>query len=326
MGKRFRGDSRTVVLAVRADEGAQSLVDAAMQLCRRTGMKLRIVQVAEYWIGRSWPRELTIEGPLAEAVDAVEGESIRMAEKHLRKMAESAGRGLEVETNVLSGNASECIIADALANRASLIITGAGRGSHRFVPRGMSTALSLMADAPIPVLVIQEGCRPKFDMDGQVVLIADDLSEHSERAVLTGFDLATALGKTKVKHVHVNAISEENLRVALEGVASASRSGQVRGISAGEIHELALKTLDAKLRQRAAGMKAVLEASSSEVSCHLRSGDVIDELNKAAEETKADFVVFGRHRAFRRKPFLIGQVPFYAMLSPDRPVLVVPAD
>ena len=120
MSKRFKGDHSTVVVAVAPDKHSHNLVQAASSLCLRTGMKLRLVQVAEYWAGRSWPREITLEGPLAEAIIAVEDESLRAAQAHLRVIAESVPRGVSVETNAIAGFPAEGVIADAVANKAAL--------------------------------------------------------------------------------------------------------------------------------------------------------------------------------------------------------------
>jgi len=326
MGKRFKGNHSRVTVAVAADANAPQLVEAAAGFCRRTGMKMRLVQVAEYWVGRSWPREMTLEGPLGEAIGVVEDESVRLAQSHLRRLAEGVGRGIEVETNVLTGYPGECIIADAIASQSSFIITGASKGNHRFVPRGLSTALTLMSDSPVPVMVIQAGTTPRFDGDGFRMMVADDLTDHSEKAVVAAFDLASALGNVRLHHLHINGLTEQNLTAALEAAAAASHSGTIRGVSASEVFRLAVRTIEGKMGARAPGRRSVLEAHRGIYSSEVRSGDVVDELHAAAGAFHADLLVFGRHRAFRRKPFVIGQVPFYAMLSPERPVVVVPGE
>lgn len=326
MSKRFKGKDATVVVAVGADKHAESLVKIAGGLCKRTGMQLRLVQIAEYWAGRSWPREITLEGPLAEAITAVEDESLRVAHGHLRRLAELVPRGIDVEVNAIAGFPADGVMADAMANHAALIVTGASKGSHRFVPKGLSTALSLMSESSVPVLVIQEGMTIDFDKPNLSLVVADDLSDHSEAAVMTAFDFAAALGRVALKHIHVNSLTEENLKISLEAATAASHAGSLRVLSSGEIYHMAIQALETKIRNRAPGRKTLLDAANGAYEARVVTGDVVDEIHKTVQETNPDLLVFGRHRAFRRKPFLIGQVPFHAMLLPSKPVLVVPGE
>lgn len=326
MSKRFEGDHPTVVVAVNADKHAENLVKIASSLCKRTGMRLRLVQVAEYWVGRSWPREITLEGPLAEAITVVENESMLVAQSHLRRLSEKVGGGIEVEVNVIAGYPADGIIADAVANHAVLIITGAAKGNHRFVPKGLSTALSLMSQAPVPVLVVQEGTEVDFEKSRFSMMVADDLSDHSEAAVLTAFDFATRIGQAKLEHIHVNCLTEENLKISLESATAASHLGMMRAFQGSEIYQMAMQTLEAKIRNRAPARKISFESAKGIYETKILTGDVASEIQKSVQVSNPDLLVFGRHRAFRRKPFLIGQVPFYAMLTHNKPVLVVPGE
>jgi len=289
-------------------------------------MRLRLVQVAEYWAGRSWPREITLEGPLAEAITAVEDESLRTAQAHLRKLAESVPREVTVEINAIAGFPAEGVIADAVANKAAIIFTGASKGSHRFVPKGLSTALTLMSDSPVPVIVLQEGCVTDFSKRDFGVLLADDLSDHSESAVMTGYDFAAALGGTSLQHLHVNGLTEESLKISLEAASAASHAGSMRGLTGKEIFAMAMNALDQKMKARAPGRRLLLEAAGGKYRSEIVTGDVADELQVVASRSAVDMLIFGRHRSFRRKPFLIGQLPFYAMLTPSRPIMVVPSE
>jgi len=326
MSKRFKGEHSTVVVAVAPDKHAPNLVQAAAGLCKRTGMRLRLVQVAEYWAGRSWPREITLEGPLAEAITAVEDESLRAAQGHLRKLAEAVPREVTVETNAIAGFPAEGIIADAVANKAAVIFTGAAKGSHRFVPKGLSTALSLMSDSPVPVIVMQEGCTTDFTKRDFGVLLADDLSDHSEAAVMTGYDFTSALGGASLHHLHVNSLTEENLKISLEAASAASHAGSLRGLTGKEVYAMAIKALEQKMKGRAPGRRLLLEASGGKYESEVVTGVVADELQQVAARTGVEMFIFGRHRTFRRKPFLIGQLPFYAMLTPNRPIMIVPSE
>jgi nucleotide-binding universal stress UspA family protein len=54
----------------------------------------------------------------------------------------------------------------------------------------------------------------------------------------------------------------------------------------------------------------------------LLQGDPVESVLKYADDLKADMLLFGRHRTWRRKPFAIGQLPFHSMLKSRRPVLI----
>ena len=173
---------------------------------------------------------------------------------------------------------------------------------------------------------MQEGSTADFQKKDLGILLADDLSEHSETAVMTGYDFAAALGGATLHHLHVNSLTEENLKVSLETASAASHAGSLRGLTGKEIFEMAIKALDQKMKSRSPGRRLLLEASGGKYHSEVVTGDVADEMQLVANRASVNLMIFGRHRTFRRKPFLIGQLPFYAMLTPNRPIMIVPGE
>jgi hypothetical protein len=65
-------------------------------------------------------------------------------------------------------------------------------------------------------------------------------------------------------------------------------------------------------------------AAGAVVEPSIKSGPVFDGLRDEIDDADPVVVVFGRHRTFKAKPYLIGRVGFRTMLETGRPVLVVP--
>jgi nucleotide-binding universal stress UspA family protein len=83
-----------------------------------------------------------------------------------------------------------------------------------------------------------------------------------------------------------------------------------------------MKSVETKLAERAPGRKHLVEARGGKVKTLLLQGEPVESILKLAEDNKADLMIFGRHRTWRRKPFAVGQLPFHSMLRSRRPVLI----
>jgi nucleotide-binding universal stress UspA family protein len=185
---------------------------------------------------------------------------------------------------------------------------------------GFSSAVSLIMESPVPVMVLNEEAWPDFEADPLRMLLADDLSDSGAAAVDFATSFALGLPRVAFYHTHV------------ESYADVSRPG--RGKSPDEPESLRPLTpefiehlhreAEQRMRQRSGESASRMESRGGRYRIELLSGHVADEIEKSANAARADLVVFGQHKVFHRKPLHVGQVPFRAMLQQSRAVVVVP--
>ena len=321
MTKRFMNPNGKILVPVNLDETSGPLLKAAGQIAKRTGLGVEVIHVSEYWVGRTWPTEMMLGVPMGGLVSAVEDETMDVASSRLNELVKKHLPGMDVKSEVLLGYAAESIRAHAVTIHAELIILGGAADDYRFVPRGMSTVLGLMGDAPCPVLVLPRSNPGQWDKPSLTAIMADDLQPQSDSAVFVGYEWAAALGQTKLTHAHVNQMSKENLKDALTSAAAAAHTPE-GSMDVDTVWTAAMKSIEDKLKTRAPGRKPLLEARGGSVNTMLIQGEPVEAILKLAEDAKADLMIFGRHRTWRRKPFAIGQLPFHSMLRSKKPVLI----
>lgn len=321
MTKRFMNPKGKILVPINLDESSGPLLKAAGQIAKRTGLSLNVVHVSEYWVGRTWPTEMMLGGPMGGLVSAVEEETMDVAHSHLKELISSNLAGFDVSSEVLLGYPAESIRAHAVTIGAELIVLGGAADDYKYVPRGLSTVLGLMADAPCPVLVLPRGNTGSWEKKPLKAILADDLQRESDSSVLVGYEWVSALGNTELTHVHVNQLSKDDLQDALTAAAAASHTPE-GALDLNTVWTAAMKSVETKLAERAPGRKHLVEARGGKVKISLLQGDPVDAILKLADDTKADLMIFGRHRTWRKKPFAVGQLPFHSMLRSKKPVLI----
>jgi nucleotide-binding universal stress UspA family protein len=326
MPKTYKGPSSLVLASVKPGGSMNPSLRAAVQLCKRTGMRLRLVSAIEASQVKNLryaPKEMFDFTAISRSESA---ELKAQVEDDLRSIANNLELEQRVEISVVIGKPAQVILSDAVVNGATMIVTGAAAASHRFVPKGLSTALMLMADSPIPVLVVKNNCEVNLSRKGLKLFVADDLSESCERAVLVGFDLATALGQTDLYHVYANAMTFEDFIRNLKKLREINKVDSKADFGSTELWEETTRILYEKLKLRAPGRNQFLETAGGHYWPEIRDGDIETSLEKSIDTAAPDILVFGRLQSFHRRPFTIGQVPFHFMLSTDRALLIVPSE
>lgn len=321
MTKKFMNPKSKILVPVNLDASSAALLKAAGQIAKRTGLGLSVVHVSEYWVGRSWPTEMMLGGPMGGLVTSVETEAMDAAKERLEKLVKENLSGFTVEAKVLLGYPAEAIRAHALTTPTQLIVLGGAAEDYKYVPRGLSTVLALMADAPCPVLVLPKGAPVNWESKTLKAVLADDLKPESDSGVIVAYEWAAALGSTHLIHAHVNQMTKESLKEALVSAAAAAHTPE-GSMDLDSIWTAAMRSIEEKLATRAPGRRHLVEARGGTVETKLLQGDPVDAVLKLADDTKADMLLFGRHRTWRRKPFAIGQLPFHSMLRSRRPVLI----
>lgn len=321
MTKRFTNPNGKILVAVNLDDGMIPVLKAACELSKRTGLGLAVLHVSEYWVGRSWPSDMMLGGPIGGLVGAVEEETMSAAEDRLHRLVEHSLKGCDVSAKVLLGYPAEVIRAHAITVGAELIVVGGVSKDYKFVPQGLSTVLGLLGDAPCPVLALPKDNPGNWSKERLKAILSDDLTPHTEGAVMVGYEWASALGRTDLLHVHVNQMSKQDLKVALESAAAAARTPQ-GVLDVDTVWQGALKSIETSLHNRAPGREHLLEARGGSLKTVLLEGNPAEAVMQTAETEHADLLIFGRHRTWHKKPFSMGRMPFHNMLKSGRPILV----
>lgn len=322
MTKQFAEPNQSILVALKFDEHASTLIQWGVALAQRTGMALELMHVTEHHPGYFAPYSI---GALEDFVVAFEGEILRSAQSKLRDLAEKHAGKLKPKVHVISDYAPQAIMEQGIRSNAGVILVGAATGSHRFVPKGFSTALTLLSESSVPVLVIPFGTKTTLTNERNNIIFADDLSSRTEPVVSTGIAFASALGAADFYHVHVNPLTSDVLEAS---IASASASGHIQqaGLSIKELQTQIAKVLEQKLNARAIRAQALLEASNGKYIPILKDGEAQSELDDLVGKLHPAIIIFGRHKTFHHRPFMIGHVPFHAMMEFNVPMMVIPEE
>lgn len=239
-------------------------------------------------------------------------EVVRPDERHYpdRVLAQAAaeleGSGLAVERVRLYGEPAHEVIRAARDTGADLIVVGHRglSGLEDFVLG--SVARNVAKHAPCSVLVARGPARTP-----QRVLIADDGSEHAERAVGLAGELFAGPG-TELRLVQV--VRPANPLAGLASVSDPRLYDTLRDLEA-QCREQAGQELDA-----AAGG---LRCEGREVSTKVRLGDPGQEILREAESFQADLVVVGARGASLLENLVLGSVADRVLRRAATSVLLV---
>jgi len=315
------------LIATAFDAQTSALVASALTLARRFQVKLRFVSVVE----TQWENpviDTPYYGVSPLVLSEVREQELEERRGKMKELLAKLPADVVAEGDVFAGDATQGLIADAIVHGANLVMTAANIDSYgTFTPRGFSKAMSLMAEAPLPVLVTSAQAPFDAGKPGFSILVSDDLQPDTEEAVRRGYELAAKLGKgTKLHHLHVHGDFREALgsvwseiRTAVEARLGTTEGARDRILAAEEAARLE------RLAERPGAYGAEAKAAGVEVKRLSEIGQVGDAIHEAAVDIGADLLVFGRHKWLRARPFIIGRVPLTAMLKAGRPLLVVPA-
>lgn len=308
---RFPSSKAKIGVAIGFDERLESVLTVADRLARMTGCDLRLIHVCDPWT-KSYLAMAVEAGP-PDLVQALKQESFRIASRRVASLARTFGRPVEVE--VVEGDIVKCLAVDAEANGVGLLVVGASKGGVASTSMGFSTAVSLISESTVPVLVVNEDSHLKPPKDGMAIVVADDFSEIALEGLALGFALAQTVRGTTLVHAHVETYND--LQIFKRGRMPPHK------VTPSQLSEM-LQQAEAKLLERCGDRAGRLEADGGHYQMEVVAGSVPDELERTAVACRADLTIFGQHRVFHRQAMQVGQVPFKAMLSQNRPVIVVP--
>ena len=313
---------KRIITAIAFDEYTHNLVNASVNLAKKTGKELRLVHVVEPWMETAHSRPFTHVSPLWDVTQAIEKNARSQAETRLKELIATIS-DVNIDYRIFSGVPADVLMAEATANEGALIVVGTGHSTTRFLPGGFSTAYTLMVHSPVPVMVLHSG-QAISAKESYKILCADDLTAGSEPAVEFSFDLASQMQNTEFHHVHINGMTKEALAAGLETAKASARTNVTDALSADDIFATIESQLRDKLAARSQGKEEYLEGAGGEYQTQVLTGRVTEELHRYAEEIDPDLIVYGRHHTIHKRPFTLGNHPFRAMLAEHRPFIVVP--
>lgn len=203
-----------------------------------------------------------------------------------------------IRCHAAEGPTAPTLVRLAGALKADLLVVGASRRGQAW--RGIlgSTASQVLAESPVPVLVMT---RPLASPVRRVLLTAE-LGGDAEAALRRGLDAAASL--------------------------AAGAAPEVRCLHVVESDPLVPAPCDpAVLESFAAGRLAeMLSRLPGAVSSRVRTGDPAREIAREAGEWEADLLVLATHAHPERTGHVLGRVAFAAIRGSPCPVLAIPAD
>jgi len=314
-----------ITVAVGFDEQTPALVESAVSFARKFDYQLRFVHVIE---GPDFD-PMAIDMPGFYSVPPV----VRVSEEHLKADRQNQMRELleridpEIRTggHILHGDGPRVLIADAVSSNCSAIMTACNVESYHLMPSGFSMALTLMHEAPLPVIVVSKDAVIDFSENGFKILVADDLLDSNREVVRKAYELASAVNSCHVRHVHVHGDFREVMRDTWMDVLEKKNlltggSDTPESIWAKE-YNMRLE----KMKKQGEPHCGVAEENGVVIKYDIRTGKVADEVHSVVEEFKPNLIFYGRHKFWRAKPFLIGRMPFRSMLQEKKPVVMIPA-
>lgn len=315
MKSAFPVSKNKILLTVAFDDHLDGLLKSAENLCLASGASLRLLHVCDPW-SKSFLSTVADVGAV-ELMDALKDEAARIAGRRLDYLRRTISKKVKIETNVVTGDIGKSVAADAEESSCGMILVGASKGGAAGTLQGFSTAISVVMESAVPVMVLND--RSVFNpRNGRpVVLACDDFSEGALAALEVGCSLATVAEGSRVVHVHIESYGDLHSHVKLRDTKTN------KPINVEQLEHLRRQAED-KMTTRAGEWPMTLESMGASYDMELVSGSVPDEIERSANAIQADVVVFGQHRVFHRKSMHVGQVPYKAMLSLSRPVIVVP--
>jgi nucleotide-binding universal stress UspA family protein len=217
------------------------------------------------------------------------------------------------------------LLAEAEKHQASLILLGSGTKADNYFTQSFSTPLSTMAETVVPVLVVGPECQADFSKQGLRVVLADDLRDTTFPAMQKAATWLIKLDVSDLLHVHIEELSLDRARQILGTATVELRSTlEWEKLSSDLMHALDV-TMRERLQGRIPEVKAFIESKGGTLRTEVRRcPHVRDEIERAADEFKADLIIFGRHQKVHQRPYMVGRVTYQAMISQKRAVMVIP--
>ncbi|MFW7378105.1 MAG: universal stress protein [Oligoflexus sp.] len=309
----------SIMVAIAFDENTSNLVKFGAYLSKRLEKPLCLIHVVEN------PDSLDL--PIAFARDVNSLTKLRILQimeksalnDRMKKLIDNADIPRSTKTIVISSSdIDKAIIQFATKHKAKYIVSGTKKGTNRLVPKGLSTAISLIENSSVPVFIVpQENSFAGAENDRLKMFISDSLEADSDQIVRSALEMAILLQCQSIDHVHIYSRHERN-----HWQTSIWKQLDLPKKSPPE-------KLDDQLRQILQAKIAGFESQLNKISCKYRaliveSADIAETLLKTIDENSPDIVLFGRHKMLKFKPLGIGNLPYRTILSKSQIKVIIP--
>jgi nucleotide-binding universal stress UspA family protein len=230
---------------------------------------------------------------------AILGKDLHVSmQQSLRELIEKTlGHSTDWRIRTVGGNPSECILEEADAEKARVIIMGIHSHGSFSQAIGENTATRVMAKTKVPVL----GIRSTLNKVPQTIMVATDFGFASRKAAHLAANLAAPGGKLILVHV---APSEWIIEEGDEGAALVQREGIDHAFE----HLVSELSTDKRIT----------------IETMKKSGDPQTELMAAAEALAPEMIAIASHRHHVVTRLLLGSVTRKLVREGKWSMLVVP--
>lgn len=318
------GLPRKLTVAIGFDEQTEALISSSVSFAKRFNYVLRLVNVIE---GPDFdPLAVDMPGFYSiPPVVQVSEERIRIERKdRMRAIIEKIDPVVKVEGHVLNGDGPRVLIADAVAAQSSAIMIACNVESYHLMPSGFSMALTIMHEAPMPVIVVSKEAPVEFAKENFKILLADDLLETNRETARRAYELAASVSNSRVRHLHVHGDFREVLRDTWMDIIERNPALKASAETPESVWVTEYNMRLDKMKKQGEPFTGAAEQKGVTVEFDVRTGKVSDEVHAVVEEYNPDLIFYGRHKFWRAKPFLIGRMPFRSMLQERKPVVIIP--
>ncbi len=242
---------------------------------------------------------------------------------------QSQTQALEIDTRVVHADPALGLASLAKELHASMILCGHHQSASKSDLFGMSTAFLLMAEASTPVMSLPiERLSPLSSSSDVRVLIADEITRDEPELLQQASPLLAQFKPVSITHMHVSPLSDREI----DHMVATIKNGMILGRFPSDAQFNRQSYLEGTKQAIADQLQRRYEAtmSTDKGQTHYQAlasfGDPREQIHKAAEQTNANLLVFGRHHIFHRKTLSSGNLPYHGMTSLNLPVLVLPCD
>jgi len=291
-----------IVLATDFSEGGKCALDEALAWAQRFEATLHLLHVVTAPERLPMAMDLVLSEYKEEALGDLEAQA---ASKMSKLLESRRADNVPVETSVRRGEAAAPVVLDyAKEQDADLIVTGSHgrRGARRFMMG--STSEEVLRAAERPVLVARTCKHVLSSKPPGRVLVPVDFSEHSQRTVSYGREIAATYGAA-LDLVHV--VEETSLPgvYGLEAEATTVAASEVRTETVQALEQLS-------------------ETAGPEVEAtpHVLDGHAARVIPALAEERESGLIVMASHGRTGLKRLAMGSVAEQVVRRAPCPVWV----
>ncbi|MGE0174281.1 MAG: universal stress protein [Oligoflexales bacterium] len=328
MYERFKKPNAKILVGTSFEDTGSHLHEYAKNFSDLLEAKVRLTHVNDVVLSHAWGQVYPSGYYDPALLKALEQEAKADAEKQLGDIARrNYPPRYEVETSCLTGLIADTLDADARTSHSSVILVGLAERSYRYIPKGLSTALSLMSSSHLPVIAVPHNVTSVRESNSINLVVCDDLHEHSFAAITTAVELAAALKNANVFHLHVHKESQDRVKKTARHILELMDLGRIpldKEFSAERFFTETKTKIRQKLESRIGDARLVIEENGGRYLPEVLFGNVAENLKNYTEETRPDMLVFGRHELLHKKPLSIGKLPFYSITQLGIPILVAP--